>query len=307
MVKAVRFHEFGGIDVLQVDDIELRPLGPQDVLVEVHAAAINPGEAAIRSGAFEARSPTKLPCGEGTDLAGVVKAVGEQVASWHAGDEVLGYSWERSSHAQQVVVPADQLVHKPAGVSWDAAGSLGVAGVTAWAAVHAVAPRAGETVLVSGATGGVGTIVVQLLKRAGASVLAIASERHADWLTAHGATLITYGPDLEARVRAAAPDGVDAVIDLFGPQYVELAVALGVPPERIETIISFEAAAAAGAKTEGSAEGTTPAVLEELASLIADGELEIPIAARYPLAEVQAAFTELEQRHTLGKIVLLPR
>jgi NADPH:quinone reductase-like Zn-dependent oxidoreductase len=306
MVKAVRFHKFGGIDVLQVDDIELRPVGPQDVLVDVRAAAINPGEAAIRSGAFEAQSPTKLPCGEGTDLAGVVKAVGGQVTGCHAGDEVLGYSWERSSHAQQVVVPANQLVHKPVGVSWEAAGSLGVAGVTAWAAVHAVAPQARETVLVSGATGGVGTIVVQLLKRAGADVLAIASERHADWLAAHGATLVAYGPDLETRVRAAAPGGVDAVIDLFGPQYVELALALGVPPARIDTIISFEAAAAAGAKTEGSAEGTTPAVLEELASLIADGQLEIPIAARYPLAEVQAAFAELEQRHTLGKIVLLP-
>ena len=306
MPKAVRFHQFGGVDVLQVEDVPLRALGADDVIVDVHAAAINPGEIGIRSGALESRFPTALPCGQGTDLAGVISTVGDQVSDWELGDEVIGWSWERSSQAEQVVVPANQLVRKPAAVSWEAAGTLGVAGATAVAAVRAVAPGSGDTVLVSGATGGVGCFAVQLLRLSGARVIAIASERQGEWLRAQDVILVPYGDGLLERVKQAAPDGIDAAIDLFGPEYVQLAVELGVSPQRIDTIISFEAAGTVGAKTEGSTEGTSTATLSELATLIAEGKLEVPIAARYPLADVRSAFVELEQRHTFGKIVLIP-
>lgn len=310
MVRAVRFHRFGGTEVLEVEDVPLRTVGPHDVVVEVRAAAINPGETGIRSGALEEMYPTVLPCGEGTDLAGIVLEAGDQVTRWQPGDRVCGWSWERSSHAERVVVPDDQLVAMPPAqaahpVSWEEAGSLGVAGVTAYAAVHAVPVRPGDTVLVSGATGGVGTIAVQLLVRAGARVLGVSSDRHRDWLTAHGAEWIGYGDDLVDRVRRAVPR-VDAVIDLFGPQYVRAGVELGVDPSRIETIISFAAAQQVGAQTRGSGDATSTAVLSELVGLIAAGDLEIPIAARYPLDRVREAFEELERRHTLGKIVLLP-
>jgi NADPH:quinone reductase len=306
MPKAVRFHQFGGVDVLQVEDVPLRALGADEVVVDVRAAAINPGEVGIRSGALESVYPTTLPCGQGTDLAGVISKLGDQVSDWQPGDEVIGWSWERSSQAEQVVVPANQLVRKPAAVSWEVAGTLGVAGTTAVAAVAAVDPGPEDTVLVSGATGGVGCFVVQLLKLRGARVIAIASERQADWLRAQNAHLVPYGDGLLERVKQAAPGGIDAAIDLFGPEYVQLAVELGVSPQRIDTIISFEAAGTVGAKTEGSTEGTSTATLSELATLIADGKLEVPIAARYPLTEVRSAFVELEQRHTFGKIVLIP-
>jgi NADPH2:quinone reductase len=120
-------------------------------------------------------------------------------------------------------------------------------------------------------------------------------------------TPVEYGDDMETRVREAAPGGVDAFIDTFGPQYVDLALALGVPPERIDTVTAFERAAQVGAKTDGSAVGSTVEVMAELAELAASGRLEVPIAATYPLERVQDAFAELEQRHTRGKIVLIPR
>jgi NADPH:quinone reductase len=306
MVRAVRFHQYGGIDVLQVEDVELREPAAGEVLVQVRAAGINPGEANIRVGALHARFPATFPSGEGSDFAGTIVGVGPGVTGWAAGDEVLGWSWERSSHAEQVVVPASQIVAKPPALSWEVAGALYVAGCTAYAAVRAVDARPGDTVAVSAAAGGVGSIAIQLLRLRGARVIAIASDRHADWLQAHGATVVAYGDGLEDRIRAAAPDGVTAFIDLYGPEYVRLAVRLGIPPDRIDTIIAYDAAAELGTKTEGSMAGTSTEVLAEIAALVADGRIQVPIAATYPLENVRDAFAELEQRHTLGKIVLIP-
>ena len=154
--------------------------------------------------------------------------------------------------------------------------------------------------------GGVGSVVVQLLRTKDATVLGIASPPHHDWLATHGIIPISYGEGLAERLRDAAPDGIDAFIDLFGPQYVQLAVDLGVPPDRIETIISRDKARELGTKAEGSADASTTDVLSQMAELVASGQIEIPIAATYPLDEVRDAFAELEQRHTHGKIVLIP-
>jgi NADPH2:quinone reductase len=305
--RAVRFDSYGGPDVLYVTDIDRPVPAAGEVLVEVRAAGINPGEAAIRSGALHEQFPATFPSGEGSDLAGVVVEVGDGVGDFAVGDEVLGFSFTRSSHATHTAVPADQLIHKPAQLSWEVAGSLYVVGATAYAAVRAVAPHSGETVAVSAAAGGVGSLVVQLLALRGVRVLGIASAGNAEWLREHGVEPVEYGDGLADRLRRAAPDGVDAFIDLFGPDYVQLAVDLGVPVERINTIISFAKAAEVGAKAEGSAEASTPAVLQEIAGLIASGELDFDVAATYPLDRVVEAYRELEQRHTHGKIVLLPQ
>jgi NADPH2:quinone reductase len=304
--RAVQFDEYGGLDVLTVREVELRELGKEDVLVEVKAAGINPGEASIRKGLLADKWPSTFPSGEGSDLAGVVKQVGMDVTGFAPGDEVLGWSEERSSHAEEVVVPAEQLVRKPADLGWPEAGALYVVGVTAFAAVRAVDISAGDTVVVSAAAGGVGTLVVQLLKVNGANVVGLASEDHHDWLRAKGVVPVTYGEGQLQRILDATPDGIDAFIDLFGPDYIDLALQLDLPPEKIETIISFERAAEVGAKAEGSSTASTPEVLLEMAELVAAGKVEIPIAAEYPLDEVREAFEQLEDRHTLGKIVLVP-
>jgi NADPH2:quinone reductase len=305
--RAVRFDSYGGSDVLYLTDIDRPEPGAGEVLVEVRAAGINPGEAGIRTGALHEQFPTTFPSGEGSDLAGVVIEVGDGVSEFAVGDQVLGFSFQRSSHATHTNVPVDQLIHKPAELSWEVAGSLYVVGVTAYAAVRAVAPQSGETVAVSAAAGGVGSLAVQLLALRGVRVLGIASAGNAEWLRAHGVEPVEYCDGLADRLRQAAPDGIDAFIDLFGPEYVQLAVDLGVPPERVNTIISFAKAAEVGARTEGSAEASTPAVLQEIADLIVSGALDFDVAATYPLDRVVDAFEELEQRHTHGKIVLLPQ
>ncbi|MCX5336084.1 NADP-dependent oxidoreductase [Streptomyces sp. NBC_00140] len=306
MPKAVRFAEYGGIDVLNVVDVERPAPGERQALVKVVAAGINPGEAAIRQGLLHDRFPATFPSGQGSDLAGVVEQVGAGVTGFAVGDEVIGFTHHRASHAEYVIVEEDHLSPRPAGVPWEQAGALFVAGSTAYAAVRAVEVKRGETVVVSGAAGGVGSLVVQLARHAGATVIGLASEPHHAWLARHGAIPLTYGEGVGERVRAAADGTIDAFIDTFGAPYIELALELGVPAERINTIIDFPGAAKHGTKAEGTAAAASADVLGELAALIASGELEIPITRVYPLDEVRDAFRELERRHTNGKIVLKP-
>jgi NADPH:quinone reductase-like Zn-dependent oxidoreductase len=303
----VRFDHYGDIYVLNVVDVERPVPAAGEALVRVKAAGINPGEASIRKGLMAEIFPATFPSGEGSDLAGVVEEVGPGVESVAVGDEVVGWTDGRASHAEFVVVPAEQLVPKPPGVSWEAGGALFVAGVTAYAAVRAVGLTQGDTVVVSGAAGGVGSLAVQLARNAGATVIGLASQAHHQWLRDHGVIPVAYeGGALADRIREAAGDGVDAFIDTFGGGYVQLAIEeLGVAPERVDTIIDWSAAQKYGAKTDGSAAGSSPEVLADLVGMIDRGELEVPIAKTYPLDQVRDAYRELEQRHTGGKIVLM--
>jgi NADPH:quinone reductase-like Zn-dependent oxidoreductase len=306
MAQAVRFNQYGDLDVLQVVEVGRPIAGPGKVLVRVKAAGINPGEASIRKGLFAERWPSTFPSGQGSDLAGVVEEIGPDVTNVARGDEVIGFTENRASQAELVLVDASNLVPRPPKVSWEQAGALFVAGTTAYAAVRSVSLNAGDTVVVSGAAGGVGSIAVQLARNAGAKVIGLASEANHKWLTGHGVIPVAYGEGVEGRIRAASGGKVDAFVDTFGGGYVELALKLGVPKSRIDTIIDFAAAATHGVKTEGNAQAATADVLAELTGLLATGRLEIPIAKVYPLAEVRDAYRDLEQRHTRGKIVLEP-
>ena len=155
MPRAVKFDGYGGIDVLRVVEVDRPVPGPEQVIIRMKAAGINPGEAAIREGAFAKQWPATFPSGQGSDLAGVVEAVGRAVRNVAVGDEVIGFTNNRSSHAELVVVEADHLIGRPTHVSWEQAGALFVAGTPAYAAVHAVSLKAGDTVVISGAAGGV--------------------------------------------------------------------------------------------------------------------------------------------------------
>jgi NADPH:quinone reductase-like Zn-dependent oxidoreductase len=305
MPRAVRFDHYGGLDVLKVVEVARPVPVAGQVLVRVKAAGINPGEVSIREGLLHERFPATFPSGEGSDLAGVVEEIGDGVQDFAVGDEVIGFTDWRASQAELALVPVDHLVRRPPGVSWDAAGALAIAGMTAYAAVRAVSLADGDTVVVSGAAGGVGSLAVQLAAHTGATVIGLAGEHNHQWLREHRVTPVSYGEGVAERIREVA-DRVDAFVDTYGQGYVELALELGVSPERIDTIIDFKAAQERGVKTDGSAAGASAEVLGELARLIAAGELEVPIANVYPLEQVRDAYRELERRHTRGKIVLEP-
>lgn len=306
-MQAVQFDHYGDASVLEIREVADPVAAPGGVVVRVRAAGINPGEIAIREGVFHDRWPATFPSGQGSDFAGTVEAVGEGVTAWSVGDEVFGWSDERSSHAELVAVPTDQIVAKPAALSWEVAGGLYVAPTAGWASVEAVKPQAGETVVVSGAAGGAGGFAAQVAVHRGARVIGLASERNHDWLRSRGIEPIQYGDGQADRIRAAAPDGVDAFIDTFGQGYADLAIELGVAPSRINTIIDFPAVERLGIHADGNASITDgAAALREIAALVVSGAVELPIARAYPLAQVQDAYAQLAERHTRGKIVLLP-
>jgi NADPH:quinone reductase-like Zn-dependent oxidoreductase len=282
--------------------------GPGEVLVRVKAVGINPGEAKIREGALHERWPATFPSGQGSDFAGIVDKLGPGVATVAIGEDVIGWVDNRSSQAEYVVAEAASLARKPDGLPWEVAGAIPVAGFTAWAMVRAVDLKPGDTVVVSGAAGGVGAIAVQLARRKGATVIGLAGPSNHDWLTRHGVIPVAYGDDVAERVRTVAPAGaaIDAFLDTYGGDYVEVALNdLKVSPERVDTIVRFDAAAKYGVKVEGNAGGASAATLAELANLIAAKELEVPLAHTYPMSDVRTAYAQLARGHVRGKIVLI--
>lgn len=308
-MRAVRFDHYGGIDVLDLRDVDDPQPEPGRVVVRVRATALNPGEIPIREGAFHDRAPASFPSGEGTDLAGEVSAVAPGESAFAVGDAVLGWTDERAAQAELVSVPTEQLIAKPAELDWEVAGSLFVASMAALASVRAVAPQPDETVIVSAAAGGVGSLAVQLARRTGATVIGLAGQDNHAWLRSRGVVPVAYGAGQDDRIRAAAAaaGAVDAFIDTFGSGYVDLALRLGVAPDRVNTIIDFAAAGQhEGVKTEGTYAIASVEPLAEMAELVAAGELEIPIARTFRLTEVREAYTQLAERHTHGKIVLIP-
>jgi NADPH:quinone reductase-like Zn-dependent oxidoreductase len=306
-MKAVRFDEYGPVGVLHVSEVQTPEPGPGQVLVRVKAAGINPGEAKIRDGSLHERWPATFPSGQGTDFAGVVEKVGPGVGTVSVGDAVIGWVDTRSSQAEYVLAEEQNLAPKPSGLPWEVAGAIPVAGFTAWAMVRAVDLKPGDTVVVAGAAGGVGSIAVQLAKRAGATVIGLAGPSNHDWLTRHGVIPVAYGEGVADRIRAAAPGPVDAFLDTYGGDYVEIALNdLKVAPERIDSVVRFDAVAKYGIKAEGNAAGASAATLEELANLLAAKDIELPVARTYPLSEASAAYAELAKGHLRGKIVLIP-
>lgn len=298
-MRVVRYDRFGGIDGLYVADVPDPEPTPGTVVVRVQATGINPGSLAALHGA--AFTPIR-------DLAGQVVALGAGVEGLKVGDGVLGWAQDWLAHAQLVAVPAAQFVPRPAALSWDMAGSLHVTSMAGLAGVKAVEPGVGEVIVVSGASGGVGLVSAQLTKRAGATVIGLAGPDNAGWLRDRGIIPVAYGEGQEERVRAAAGgEPISAFIDTAGSGSVDLALALGVPKERVNTVVDFQAAREHGVKTMGTREAGGVPALQELADLAAAGALDIPIAAAYPLDRVQEAYRQVAERRTRGKIVLHPQ
>jgi NADPH:quinone reductase-like Zn-dependent oxidoreductase len=250
------------------------------------------------------RWPATFPSGEGTDFAGIVEKVGSNVTVFKPGDEIAGYTHNRASHAEYVLTDEQHITLKPANVSWEVAGSLFVAGTTAVAALDAVSLKAEETIVVSAAAGGVGSIVSQLAAIKGATVIGIANNKYHRWLSDHGIITVNYEGNVMEKLQSTA-DTIDAFIDTTGNGYVEIAVNLNVDPKRIDTIIDFAAVEKFGVQSVGGMAAARIEVLTELLEQIASSKIEVPVARSFKIDEIKEAYGYLEAKHEMGKVVLV--
>ncbi|MFE4381197.1 NADP-dependent oxidoreductase [Streptomyces cyaneofuscatus] len=304
-MEAIVYEEFGGPDVLHLAEVAAPRPGPGQVRVAVRAAGVNPLDHKIRSGRMEAAFPTPLPATPGAELAGVVDEVGEGVTAFAPGDEVLGWS-ATGSYAAGALAEAASLARKPEGLSWETAAALPVATDTASRVLDELALSDGETLLLHGAGGGVGSVAVQLAVARGATVIGTASPANHDYLRVLGAVPVAYGDGLVERVRELAPEGVDAVFDASGRGALPASIELrGGATDRIVTIADGDAAELGVAFSSGGG-GPSAERLAANARLAADGELRVEIAQVFPLADAASAHAVSEGGHVRGKLVLLP-
>ena len=303
-MKAVVYDTFGGVEQLHVVERPLPKVGPGEVLVEVRSAGVNPVDWKLMSGGLDALMDFVFPVTPGWDVAGVVSAVGIDVPEYAVGDEVIGYVRKDvvsgGTYAEYVSAPVRTLARKPALLDWDAAAGLPLAGLTAYQVLRRLGVASGQTVLIHGGAGGVGQVGVQLARRAGARVLATASESNHDLLRALGAEPLVYGDGLAERVRALAPDGVHVVADFAGGVR-EVTTAVLAPGGRHASIADSSVI-----EVGGSWMWVRPdaADLAHLAGLVDAGDLAIRVAHSFDLADVADAIRLSQGGHAPGKIVL---
>ena len=302
MSTAITFSRYGEPDVLTVSSAEVPQPGPGQVRIRVHAVAVNLIDVKIRSGHMDGIFPVSFPVTPGWDVAGVVDAAGEN-ATAAVGDEVFGVA---SAGGYSEYALLDQPVARPAGVSAETAAALVTVGEAAVRGLRHLDVKPGQTLLIHGAAGSAGTIAVQLAAAQGLTVIGTAAEDDLGGVTSLGATAVRYGQGWADRVRAVAPDGVDAVFDTSGAGVLADSVALTGDASRVITIADENAAQFGVRFTGADPSDRVPEARAELAGLAAAGQLSVPIWRAYPLAQAALAHADLEAGRNHGKIILRP-
>ncbi|MFE9395132.1 NADP-dependent oxidoreductase [Streptomyces flavidovirens] len=305
-MKAITYRTYGSPDALSYEDVPEPKLGPDSVLVRVKAASVNPVDWKIQAGYLDSVLDAVFPVIPGWDVAGVVEQAGHAVTEFAPGDEVIGYVREdfvsRGTFAEYVAAPVRTLARKPANLSFEEAAGLPLAGLTAYQAlVHQLKAAEGETVLVHAAAGGVGSLAVQIARALGVRVIGTASERNHAYLRSLGATPVAYGEGLADRVKALAPEGVDAVLDLVGGEALQLSPALLAPGGRLASIADGSVLGLGGSYLFVRPDAADLAALTELAER---GALSVDVAAVFPLEKAADALRLSMDGHTRGKIAI---
>lgn len=299
-MKAITYAEFGGPEVLRLEEVEEPHAGPGQVRLKVVAAAVNPLDHKIRNGWMPQFAPP-FPVTPGVEAAGVVDEVGEGVTGVAVGDEVLAWT-VTGAYAEYAL--ATEFAAKPADLDWDTAAALPVAVETSVRVLDELKISEGDTLLLHGAAGAVGAVGVQLAVARGATVIGTASAGNHDYLRSLGAIPVAYGDGLADRVRAAAPQGVDAVFDAAGAGDLPVSIELRGGTDRIVTIADPQAAELGVTFSGGG--GPFGAKLAEYARLAAEGKLAVRVAKSLPLAEAAKAQELSASGHAGGKVVLHP-
>jgi NADPH:quinone reductase-like Zn-dependent oxidoreductase len=301
VVKAIEFDAFGGPEVLREVDVDKPKPGPGEVLVRVRRVGVNPYDGKVRAGFFQSFNPVTLPLVPGFEIAGVIAELGEGASEFAVGDEVFGWA-KRAGYAEYAV--GGTLVRKPAGLDWDTAVSLPVATETALRVLRELDIASSETLLVHGASGAVGSIAAQLAVARGLTVIGTGSGANQEYIATLGAIPTHYGAGLVDRVRALAPNGVDAVFDAAGKGALPDSIELRGGTDRIVTIADPKASEL-GVRMSGGGAAIPVADIAAAAELAESGKLTVTVAATYPLAEAARAHEVVDGGHAGGKVVLV--
>ncbi|MFI6962022.1 NADP-dependent oxidoreductase [Streptomyces sp. NPDC050255] len=296
-MKKVSFAEFGGPDVLHLIDAEEPHAGPGRIRIAVRAAGVNPVDWRVREGQVLGAHPTELPAGVGLDAAGIVDEIGEGVDGVEVGDRVFGEG--SSTYAEFAVLSA--WARMPEGLTFEEAAGYPSVVETALRVIREVGVLPGQTLLVSGASGGVGSAVLQIARDRGITVIGTGGASNQDYLRGLGALATTYGEGWTERVRQLGR--VDAALDLAGSGVLRELVELTGDPQRVVSIADL-GAPALGVRFSGVA-GSVPDALAEAARLIARGKLHIPVEKSYTLAEAAQAHIDSRAGHTRGRRVMV--
>jgi NADPH:quinone reductase-like Zn-dependent oxidoreductase len=297
-MKAVQFAEYGGPEVLRVVEVDEPHAAAGQVRIAVRAAGVNGIDWKIRAGGLKDQRPIPLPAGTGLDAAGVVDEVGEGVTGVAVGDAVFGSG--SATLAEFAVL--SNWVAKPEGLSFEEAAGYPVPVETAIRILNQVGVEPGQTLLVSGAAGGVGSAVVQIARERGITVIGTAGERNQDYLRSLGVTATTYGDGLADRVRALAPKGVDAALDIAGSGIIPELVALTGDPAKVLSIADFSAPEH-GAQVSFAASDNV-AAYREAVRLFTAGALHLPVERTFPLAAASEAHAASQAGHVTGRLVI---
>ncbi|PZT74270.1 MULTISPECIES: NADP-dependent oxidoreductase [unclassified Streptomyces] len=305
-MKAISYSGFGDTDVLEYGERPDPKVAPDAVLVKVRAAAVNPVDRQAREGKLDGVLDTVFPVIPGWDVSGVVVQPGVAVDEFAVGDEVIGYVREdflsRGTFAEYVAAPVRTLARKPLRLSFEEAAGLPLAGLTAYQVLHrTLRVREGETVLVHAAAGGVGSLAVQLARHTGCRVIGTASERNHDHLRRLGAEPVEYGDGLVDRLRALAPDGIDAAFDTVGGDALRASAETLAPGGRLASIVDTEVFSYGGRYAFVRPDAADLAHLAELAE---QGIVTVHVDRVFPLAETAAAQRLNAEGRTRGKIVV---
>ncbi|MEV6835138.1 NADP-dependent oxidoreductase [Streptomyces sp. NPDC051133] len=305
-MKGISYSRYGGPEVLEYGEVRDPKVGPDQVLVKVRAAAVNPVDWKCREGHLDALLDAVFPVIPGWDVSGVVVRPGAAVTEFSVGDEVIGYVREdflsRGTFAEYVAAPVRTLARKPRNLSFEEAAGLPLAGLTAYQVlVKALEIKRGETVLVHAAAGGVGSLAVQIAVHLGARVIGTASERNHDYVRGLGGEPVAYGEGLAERVRALAPEGVDAVFDTVGGDTLKTSANLLAPEGRMASIADPEVVGHGGRYcfVRPDAEDLT-----ELARLAEEGAVSVHVQETFPLERTADAQRASQEGRTRGKLVV---
>jgi NADPH:quinone reductase-like Zn-dependent oxidoreductase len=308
-MKAIVYHSYGDESVLALEEVPQPKVSADRALVKIHAAGVNPVDYHVRNGLMDSMLDVQFPVIPGWDMAGTVERIGYTAEGFAEGDEVLGYVTmdflHHGTYAEYIAAPLRTLVRKPEALGWDEAAALPLAGLTAYQALLKVGIEPGQTVLVHGAAGGVGSLGIQILGILGAKVIGTSSAGNLPFVESLGATAITYGDDLDSSVRDLAPKGVDVVVDYYGKGMLAASrglLAEGRGPEHMVTVADGRAAIGMGAHVIGVRPDTGH--LRQLVEWAAQSRLKVPVTRVLPLEAAAEAHRLMATGHARGKTVI---